>query len=86
MQLDCGIREERIVAWLSGELALPRRDDATWVFTCADGCCRVSTSPLPARALGALSLDRTLLAIEGDPPAIEELMRLFTLRFISAGG
>ena len=84
-ELDCGIREGRIVSWLADELSL-RRVDGTWTFTCPSGSCRVSTAPLPNRELGKVSLERTLVRIEGDPAAIEEFSYLFTLRFISAGG
>ena len=35
---------------------------------------------------GSIALERTLVTINGDSEAIEEFYRLFTLRFISAGG
>lgn len=85
MRLDCGIARRRIDAWLSEELAL-RRDGLGWVFFHGDCSCRISTDELERRPLGAVEIERTELRVEGDEPAREEFMRLFTLRFMSAGG
>lgn len=85
MELDCGIRRGRIVGWLRDELALACEGGA-WTFVHGGSTCRVSTEELGNRELGKVSLDRTALRVEGDQQAVDEFMRLFTLRFISAGG
>ena len=85
MELDCGIRSERITSWLGDELSLPHEGEM-WGFHHAGGTCHVSASPLPARTLGTVSLERTLVSFSGDLVAVEEFSRLFTLRFMSAGG
>ena len=86
MELDCGIPERRIIAWLDTELALAR-SSTCWTFVGASGeSCRITTRELERRSLGAVSIERTFVAIYGDPDAIDEFYRLFTLRFISAGG
>ena len=85
VKLDCGIAQRRITAWLDDELALARHDDG-WTFDHAHGSCRIKAEPLESRALGSVALERTLVTIEGDDAAIDELYRLFTLRFVSAGG
>ena len=85
MELDCGIATKRIVSWLDDELVLVRAG-ADWVFPFEGGRCRIAVSPLPARTLGKVSLERTLVTIDGDAQALDEFYRLFTLRFISAGG
>ena len=85
MELDCGIQQARIVSWLTDELALAR-DDACWVFDCEGGNCRIEVSPLPNRAIGRYSIERTLVSISGDKAAIESFYDLFTLQFLSAGG
>ena len=85
MELDCGIATKRIIEWLDDELALERAG-ADWEFPFEGGRCHVTVSPLPNRALGNVSLERTLVTIDGDQRALDEFYRLFTLRFISAGG
>lgn len=85
MKLDCGIACRRIVSWLDDELHLAC-DGGIWTFAFDGGMCRITASPLPSRTLGMVSLERTLVTFEGDPPATDEFYRLFTLRFISAGG
>ncbi len=81
MELDCGIAKARIDAWLDDELCLEGR-----VFNCEGKTCTVATAALESRPLGAIKLERTSLHVEGEPQAVEEFMRLFTLRFMSAGG
>ncbi len=85
MQLDCGIQHSRIDTWLESELALPR-DGENWVFASGGASCLVSAVPLPSRAIGGIELERTLLTAQGDRAAIDAFQRLFTLRFVSAGG
>ena len=85
MELDCGIACKRIEAWLDNELSLPREGDA-WMFSCDEGSCRVEAVAQESRTLGTIALERTLVRVEGNPPATEAFMRLFTLRFMSAGG
>ena len=84
---DCGIGYKRLASWLEDELALPKNGSA-WVFFCnRDGtACRVRIDPLPERTVAGLKLPRTYLTAEGGESAVEEFHRLFTLRFISAGG
>lgn len=100
MQLDCGIRYARISAWLDDELGLVREDcqpeelpvsgaggaDWHWVFVSNGASCRVSAFPLESRVYGGIAIERTQLSAQGDQPAIDAFERLFTLRFISAGG
>ena len=81
MELDCGIAKARIDTWLDDELGLEGR-----VFHFDGQSCDVATTALESRPLGAIELERTSLQVEGDLQAIEEFMRLFTLRFMSAGG
>ena len=81
MELDCGIAKTRIDAWLDDELGLKGR-----VFRFEGEACTIATAALESRPLGAIKLERTSLQVEGDPRAIEEFMRLFTFRFMSAGG
>ena len=85
MELDCGIAKARIDAWLDDELGLPC-EDGRRVFHFEGESCAVMTTALESRPLGAIEIERTSLQVEGDPRAVEELMRLFTLRFVSAGG
>ena len=85
MRLDCGISPARLQAWLDNELAL-NRDEQGWLFLWEGASCRVVLAPLENRKLGYVSLERTELAVEGDELAENEFMRLFTLRFASAGG
>ena len=85
MKLDCGIAHRRIASWLEGELSLDWENGA-WTYAVADAACQVTATPLPSREFGNIALERTLVTINGDSEAIEEFYRLFTLRFISAGG
>ena len=85
MELDCGIQYRRIAAWLDDELRLPREGEE-WLFTSDGATCRISASPLESRSLGGIEIERTLLSTHGDQPALDVFERLFTLRFISAGG
>ena len=85
MKLDCGIAHRRIASWLEDELSLAC-ENGIWTYAAADAACQVTAAPLPNRELGNIALEHTLVTICGDPEAIEEFYRLFTLRFISAGG
>ena len=85
MELDCGIAKARIDAWLDDELGLAREGERR-SFRFRGEACAVATAALEGRSLGAIELERTSLKVEGDPQAVEEFMRLFTLRFMSAGG
>ncbi len=94
LDLDCGIAYARIAAWLDDELALPR-ESGSWVFHEANQptrpehtgqTCRVSLEPLESRAFRNVSIERARLVAEGDAGALESFEKLFTLRFISAGG
>lgn len=85
MELDCGIRRARIVAWLDDELALARVD-GRWVFEDGERTCAIALAPLENRVLGRLDLERTLVTIDGDQKAVDVFYRLFFLQFISAGG
>lgn len=85
MELDCGIARKRIVGWLNDELSLAREGRA-WVFEADGKTCRITADELENRTLGVVSLERTLVVVEGDETTIDAFMRLFTLRFLSAGG
>ena len=89
IDLDCGIAYMRIAGWLNEELALKHeneRKDNLWLYT-AHGCvCRIQAEPLESRKLGRVALERTRLRVVGDKEALASFERLFTLRFISAGG
>lgn len=85
IDFDCGIKLERITSWLSDELALPASDGG-WVFSQGPHTCLIQASPLEARTLATVSIERTHLTAHGDPEALTVLEKLFTLRFISAGG
>lgn len=86
MELDCGIPERRIVSWLGDELALAREGDR-WTFADPAGnACSICTRQLENRTLGIVSIERTLVTVTGNACAIDEFYRLFTLKFISAGG
>ena len=85
IDLDCGIAYSRIEAWLRDELALPF-DDGTWIFEHANESCRIQIAPLEPRSLGSVSLERCNLTANGSAAAIDAFDRLFTLRFMSAGG
>ena len=85
IDLDCGIAYSRIEAWLRDELALPAACDG-WTFAHEGATCCIRIEPLEPRSLGSVSLERCSLHAEGAPAAIDEFERLFTLRFMSAGG
>ena len=85
MDLDCGIAYARIAAWLDDELQLPPAGDS-WHFSCSPFACRISIEPLEDRELGPLALERTRLVACGDAEALKRFEKLFTLRFVSAGG
>ena len=85
IDLDCGIATQRIVTWLEDELALPAYGEG-WGFSVEGSTCIVTVQPLEARRLGTVRLERTRLIASGDEEALEEFSKLFTLRFISAGG
>ena len=85
IDLDCGIAMARIEEWLDGELGLPI-SDAGWTFPTDGGSCQVRLEPLANRRLGQVQLERTRLVGEGDADALEAFYKLFTLRFLSAGG
>ena len=85
LDLDCGIAYARIAAWLDDELALSR-EDGCWLFRDDLQTCRVSLEPLESRTFRRVSIERTRLVAEGDAGALESFEKLFTLRFISAGG
>ena len=85
MDLDCGIAISRLEAWLCNELALPM-DCSNWVFEYRGASCRIGIAPLEPRTLGTVSIERCNLIAEGDAVALDEFERLFTLRFMSAGG
>lgn len=85
IDLDCGITYARIAAWLDDELALPF-DDEHWTYESEAQRCRISLEPLENRSFGTISLERSHLVASGDPDALSSFEKLFTLRFISAGG
>ncbi|MBR3182074.1 MAG: hypothetical protein IKF56_05485 [Eggerthellaceae bacterium] len=85
MQFDCGISMSRLAAWLDEELCLDHEGEG-WAFRHGDATCHVTLEPLENRLLGSYSIERTMLAAEGDDTALKEFERLFTLRFASAGG
>ena len=85
IDLDCGISYARIASWLDDELALPREQEC-WVYTLGDQTCTIALEPLEDRPLGAVHLERSHLTVHGGPDALASFEKLFTLRFISAGG
>ena len=85
IDLDCGISYARIASWLDDELALPREQEC-WVYTLGDQTCTIALEPLEDRPLVAVHLERSHLTVHGDPDALASFEKLFTLRFISAGG
>ena len=89
LDFDCGIAYTRIASWLDDELRLPRHD-GTWLYKPKppndQGSCIIRLEPLESRALGAIALERTRLTARGNAEALASFERLFTLRFISAGG
>ena len=85
LDLDCGIAYRRLEAWLDAELRL-QREGGLWVFAWEEVSCRVSLERLDSHAFGPVALERTRLLARGDEVALQEFQRLFTLRFMSAGG
>ena len=85
IDLDCGIALHRITDWLDDELALPTSDDG-WVFSEGHRICYVQAIPLEPRTIATVSIERTRLTAHGDAEALAVFEKLFTLRFISAGG
>ena len=84
--LDCGIAYDRIAHWLDDELAIPRNPEGCWTFDALSNSCSIQLTPLGSSTVGPLSFERTELVVEGDAACVAEFYRLFTLRFISAGG
>lgn len=58
----------------------------SYEFPAGESCCMVTLTPLENRSVGKVTLERTHLRVEGTQEAVDSFMRLFTLRFISAGG
>lgn len=85
LDLDCGISHARIAAWLDDELGLARSNEG-WEFAIENHACFVKVSPLESRVFGTIALERSHLVVNGDAEALAEFEKLFTLRFISAGG
>ena len=85
LDLDCGISHARIAAWLDDELALPRSEGG-WAFFAGDRSCHVEVTPLESRVFSTIALERARLTASGDAEALAAFEKLFTLRFISAGG
>ena len=75
IDLDCGISYARIATWLDDELGLPHEREC-WVYTLE----------MQNRPLGAVRLERSHLTAHGDRDALASFEKMFTLRFISAGG
>ena len=63
-----------------------REDARSYEFPTGETCCMVTLTPLENRSVGKVTLERTHLRVEGTKEAVDSFMRLFTLRFISAGG
>ena len=85
VELDCGIQNARIAAWLNDEISLTHLDDR-WLFEDGGQTCTIALSRLENRTIGRLDLERTLVTVEGSQQSIDVFYRMFTLRFISAGG
>ena len=85
LDLDCGIALPRIASWLADELVLPC-DGEAYAFHQGECMCSVTLSRLENRTIGLLDLERTRLVATGDVPAVDAFEKLFTLRFMSAGG
>ena len=85
IDLDCGIAAYRLRTWLDEELALPRCA-AGWNYTEGASSCRVRLEPMERSSWGPVSIERTRLLAHGAPEALASFHRLFTLRFLSAGG
>ena len=89
IDLDCGIAYTRIAGWLNEELALKREgegENGAWLFAVQERVCRIQAEPMERRKLGRVELERTRLRAAGDEEALASFEKLFTLRFISAGG
>ncbi len=85
--LDCGIPLHRIRSWLEEELRLPAQEPETrYLFTEDGASCAVVLKALENRSIGKVSIERTEMAVNGEVDAVDAFMRLFALRFISAGG
>ena len=85
IDLDCGIALHRITNWLDCELVLPTGDDG-WIFSEGPHTCYIQANPLEPRTIATVSIERTSLTAHGDAEALAVFEKLFTLRFISAGG
>ena len=85
LDLDCGIAYARIAAWLEDELSLPSEQDC-WSYAIEGHVCHIALEPLENRRLGQVCLERARLTARGAPEALAAFEKLFTLRFISAGG
>ena len=85
LDFDCGIAYSRLESWLRDELAL-EFDGKCWLFPTPHGACSVRITPLKSRTLGAIQLERSRLIATGDADTLAVFNKLFTLRFISAGG
>lgn len=84
--LDCGIAPARIIGWLEKELFLDRNDAGAYLFEHNGQTCTAIATPLGKCGNGHFALERTRLVISGSDLAVDALMHLFTLRFLSAGG
>ena len=84
--LDCGIAYDRIEMWLDDELGLPRAGEARWSFAEGESACEAALSHLGTETVGMFTFERTGLDIAGNAAGVERFYRLFTLRFLSAGG
>ena len=86
LDLDCGIASARILSWLEDELALSQDSPGAYVYESDGQTCTVEATPLGRDYSRPFALERTQLVIVGPEGAVDAFMRLFTLRFISAGG
>lgn len=85
IDLNCSISYARIASWLDDELALPQKH-GQWIYSTDGQVCQIALERLENCALGNISLERTRLVAEGEPGALAAFDKLFTLRFVSAGG
>ena len=86
LDLDCGIAPARILPWLEDELALSRDAGGAYVYESDGQTCTIEVTPMGRDFSRPFALERTRLVITGTEEAVDAFMRLFTLRFISAGG
>ena len=86
LELDCGIAPARILSWLEDELKLAQDESGAYVFENEGRICTAVVAPLGKSGRGHFALERTQLIISGSESAVEAFNRLFTLRFLSAGG